>query len=124
MGRSPDRQLPDRARHRHPRRSFWALLILRELAFGVDRFDVLQEHLAISRRTLTERLDSLVATQIAERTPYKEPGQRTRNRYQLTVAGHEVLPLLRRRTDRGLDRLPSRHRHRRVSASPVTGPSR
>lgn len=72
----------------------WSLLILRELAFGVDRFDAVQEHLAISRRTLTERLDALVAAQVAERTPYKEPGQRTRKRYRLTAAGHEVLPLL------------------------------
>lgn len=72
----------------------WTLLILRELSFGVDRFDALQEHLDISRRTLTERLDALVEAGIAARAPYKEPGQRTRHRYQLTAAGQEVLPLL------------------------------
>jgi len=72
----------------------WSLLILRELAFGVDRFDAVQEHLGISRRTLTERLDALVAAEIAERAPYKAPGQRTRHRYRLTPAGEEVLPLL------------------------------
>lgn len=72
----------------------WSLLVLRELAFGVDRFDAIQEHLGISRRTLTERLDALVEARITERTPYKEPGQRTRHRYALTAVGREVLPLL------------------------------
>jgi len=72
----------------------WSLLVLRELAFGVDRFDAVQEHLGISRRTLTERLDALVDAEIVRRVPYRDPGQRTRHRYQLTAAGDEVLPLL------------------------------
>lgn len=72
----------------------WSLLLLRELAFGVDRFDAVREHLGISRRTLTERLDALVGAGVAERVPYREPGQRTRHRYQLTAAGRDVLPLL------------------------------
>lgn len=72
----------------------WSLLLLRELAFGVDRFDAVQEHLGVSRRTLTERLDALVQAGVARRVPYKEAGQRTRHRYELTGAGSEVLPLL------------------------------
>lgn len=72
----------------------WSLLVLRELAFDVDRFDALQRHLDVSRRTLAERLDALVARRIVERVPYKEPGQRTRHRYRLTPAGAGLLPLL------------------------------
>lgn len=72
----------------------WSLLVLRELAFDVDRFDTIQAHLDVSRRTLTERLDTLVARGIVERLPYKEPGQRTRHRYQLTPTGADLLPVL------------------------------
>lgn len=72
----------------------WSLLVLRELAFGVDRFDGVQEHLGISRRTLSERLEALVLADIVQRVPYRDAGQRTRHRYQLTSAGAQVLPLL------------------------------
>ncbi len=72
----------------------WSLLMLRELSFGVDRFDAVQEHLGISRRTLSERFDALVEADVVRRVPYRDPGQRTRLRYQLTPAGEEVLPLL------------------------------
>ncbi len=72
----------------------WSLLVLRELAFGVDRFDAVQAHLGISRRTLSERFEALLEADIVQRVPYRDPGQRTRHRYQLTAAGDEVLPLL------------------------------
>ncbi|MBA2390099.1 MAG: helix-turn-helix transcriptional regulator [Geodermatophilaceae bacterium] len=72
----------------------WSLLVLRELAFGVDRFDAVQEHLQVSRRTLAERLDTLVEADIVHRVPYRDPGQRTRHRYELTATGADVLPLL------------------------------
>ncbi len=72
----------------------WALLILRELVFGLDRFDALQSHLAVSRRTLAERLEALVAHGLIEREPVKVPGQRSRHRYVLTPAGLELIPLI------------------------------
>jgi DNA-binding HxlR family transcriptional regulator len=72
----------------------WALLILRELVFGIDRFDALQSHLAISRRTLAERLDALVSNGLVVREPIAVPGQRSRHRYVLTQAGMELVPVI------------------------------
>jgi DNA-binding HxlR family transcriptional regulator len=72
----------------------WALLVLRELTFGVDRFETIQAHLAISRRTLADRLDSLLAAGLIERVPYKQPGQRLRHKYSLTAAGADVIPVI------------------------------
>lgn len=71
----------------------WSLLVLRELA-DVDRFDVIQHHLDLSRRTLAERLEAVVTRGIVERVPYREPGRRTRHRYRLTSTGTDLLPLL------------------------------
>lgn len=72
----------------------WALLILRELVFGIDRFDALQSHLGISRRTLAERLDALVSNGLVEREPITVAGQRSRHRYVLTQAGMELIPVI------------------------------
>jgi DNA-binding HxlR family transcriptional regulator len=72
----------------------WALLLLRELVFGVDRFDALQSHLGISRRTLAERLDSLVSNGLVDRAPIQVAGQRARHRYVLTQAGMELIPVI------------------------------
>lgn len=72
----------------------WALLILRELVFGVDRFDAVQSHLGISRRTLAERLDALVSHGLVEREPISVVGQRSRHRYVLTQAGMELIPVI------------------------------
>ena len=72
----------------------WALLILRELVFGVDRFDAVQSHLGISRRTLAERLDALVSHSLVVREPVAVAGQRPRHRYVLTQAGLELIPVI------------------------------
>jgi DNA-binding HxlR family transcriptional regulator len=72
----------------------WALLVLRELLFGVDRFETIQAHLAISRRTLADRLVGLLAAGLIERVPYKQPGQRMRHKYALTAAGADVIPVI------------------------------
>jgi DNA-binding HxlR family transcriptional regulator len=72
----------------------WALLILRELVFGVDRFDAVQAHLGISRRTLAERLDALVTNGLVEREPITVARQRSRHRYVLTPAGMELIPVI------------------------------
>jgi DNA-binding HxlR family transcriptional regulator len=47
----------------------WALLVLRELTFGVDRFETIQADLAISRRTLADRLEGLLDAGLIERVP-------------------------------------------------------
>lgn len=72
----------------------WTLLIVRELVFGVDRFEAIRSHLAISRRTLSERLDAMVSRGLVEREPIKVAGQRSRHRYVLTPAGLELVPLI------------------------------
>jgi len=84
----------------------WALLLLREIALGVDWFDAIQTHLGMSRRTLAERLDSLVAHGVVDRVPHKDPGQRLRHRYQLTQAGRELRPLLQALGDWGAKHRP------------------
>jgi DNA-binding HxlR family transcriptional regulator len=72
----------------------WALLILRELVFGIDRFDAVQSHLGISRRTLAERLGALVSHGLVVREPITVAGQRSRHRYVLTPAGVELIPVI------------------------------
>ena len=72
----------------------WSLLVLRELSLDVDRFDAIQTHLGISRRTLAERLGRLVDAGLVERIPYDTPGQRVRHRYGLTRAGAALGPVV------------------------------
>jgi DNA-binding HxlR family transcriptional regulator len=84
----------------------WSLLVLREIALGVDRFDGVQAHLDVSRRTLTDRLNGLVAAGVIERVPYKPAGQRVRHRYRLTPSGQDLRPLLQALGDWGAQHRP------------------
>jgi len=43
---------------------------------------------------LTKRLAALVNNGVLERTPYREPGSRTRHEYRLTAAGRDLRPVL------------------------------
>jgi DNA-binding HxlR family transcriptional regulator/peroxiredoxin len=70
----------------------WELLIVRDLARGVDRFDLLAESLHISRKVLTERLNGLLDSGVVERTAYQE--RPTRHSYRLTPRGKALLPIL------------------------------
>jgi len=70
----------------------WSVLVLRELFFGVRRFNEIQEDLGISRSVLTEGLLRLVDLGVVRVAPYREPGQRERNEYRLTRAGVGLLP--------------------------------
>lgn len=72
----------------------WTLLILRELFYGVDRFDDLQADLGVSRSTLAERLAHLEARGLIDRREYQEPGARRRSSYALTEAGREFTTVL------------------------------
>jgi DNA-binding HxlR family transcriptional regulator len=72
----------------------WTLLVLRDLQNGVHRFDELHRHLGIARDVLARRLERLVASGLAVRVEYHEPGSRTRHEYQLTDAGRELRTVL------------------------------
>ena len=72
----------------------WSILVLRELFFGVRRFNDMQSDLQISRSVLTERLNRLVELGVVRTVPYQEPGSRSRNEYRLTRKGVELLPVM------------------------------
>ncbi|HEX2071330.1 MAG TPA: helix-turn-helix domain-containing protein [Thermoleophilaceae bacterium] len=50
----------------------WTPLILRDIAFGISRFDAIQRDLGISRKVLSERLSALVAHGVLQRVPYQD----------------------------------------------------
>ncbi|MGH3462891.1 MAG: winged helix-turn-helix transcriptional regulator [Kribbellaceae bacterium] len=70
----------------------WDLLVIRDLARGVDRFDALAGSLHISRKVLTERLNGLVDHGVVSRAPYQD--RPVRHRYLLTERGRALLPVL------------------------------
>jgi len=72
----------------------WTLLVLRDVANGVRRFDELADHLGIARNVLAGRLARLVDAGLAERLAYREPGERERHEYRLSEAGRELVPVL------------------------------
>ena len=71
-----------------------AFLILREAFYGTSRFDDFAQRVGISEPVTAARLKELVAHGLLEREDYREPGQRTRQRYKLTDKGAELLPAL------------------------------
>jgi DNA-binding HxlR family transcriptional regulator len=72
----------------------WSILVLRELFFGVHRFNDLQRDLGISRSVLSDRLARLVDLGVVRIVPYQEPGDRARNEYRLTRKGVDLLPVM------------------------------
>ncbi|MET8771591.1 helix-turn-helix domain-containing protein [Streptomyces sp. NPDC004658] len=72
----------------------WSLLVLRDAAFGVTRFDDFRRHVGLSEAVLTDRLRKLVAAGVLEQVPYQEPGSRTRHEYRLTRKGWDLWPVL------------------------------
>jgi DNA-binding HxlR family transcriptional regulator len=99
-------------------------LILREAFYGTSRFDDFAKRADISEPVTAARLRDLVAHGLLEREDYREPGQRTRQRYRLTDKGADLLPALAALMqwgDRWLDRRggPVELRHRDCG-QPVT----
>ena len=72
----------------------WSVLVLRQLFFGIHRFNEIQDGLGISRSVLTERLNRLVELGVIKTVPYQEPGHRVRNEYRMTRKGVGLLPLM------------------------------
>jgi DNA-binding HxlR family transcriptional regulator len=71
-----------------------AFLILREAFYGATRFDDFAERAGISEPVAAARLRELVQDGLLEREDYREPGQRTRQRYRLTDKGADLFPAL------------------------------
>jgi DNA-binding HxlR family transcriptional regulator len=72
----------------------WTLLVLRDMANDVRRFDELALHLGIARNVLSRRLAGLAQAGLIERAAYREPGARERQEYRLSGPGRELIPIL------------------------------
>ncbi|MFB8116445.1 winged helix-turn-helix transcriptional regulator [Streptomyces sp. NPDC055962] len=71
---------------------WWTLLIVRDTARGVHRFDALQQELGVSRKVLAERLRLLTDAGVLARQPYQD--RPVRHEYRLTPRGRALLPAL------------------------------
>jgi DNA-binding HxlR family transcriptional regulator len=71
----------------------WTLLAIREMAYGIHRFDQIAAFTGASRDILAERLRKLEREGIVERREYSEHPPRFE--YHLTRAGDELRPILR-----------------------------
>jgi DNA-binding HxlR family transcriptional regulator len=71
---------------------WWTPLVLRDIWLGRTRFDEIQENLEVSRKLLTDRLETLVAEGVLSRKPYQE--RPPRYEYVLTEKGNELMVVL------------------------------
>ncbi len=70
----------------------WSILAIREMVYGVHRFDGIAAKTGMARNILTARLRALEASGVVERRPYSE--RPPRFEYYLTEAGLELGPVL------------------------------
>lgn len=71
----------------------WTFLVLRELFFGVRRFEQMRENLGIAPNVLSDRLNHLVEQNILRKEPYSQ--NPLRHEYRLTKQGLDLfLPLI------------------------------
>jgi DNA-binding HxlR family transcriptional regulator len=70
----------------------WSLLVIRELALGVHRFDQIARYTGAPRDILTNRLRRLESVGVIEKRQYQE--RPARFGYHLTPAGNELRPIL------------------------------
>jgi DNA-binding HxlR family transcriptional regulator len=71
----------------------WALLVVRELSFGVHRFNDIQANTGAPRDRLATRLRELEDAGLITRRRYSE--RPPRDEYRLTSAGSAIAPVLR-----------------------------
>ena len=98
----------------------WTLLIVRDVALGLRRFDELLNSLGVASNVLADRLNRLVAEGVLDRVRYSERPERFE--YRLTRKGRELgvaLLALMQWGDRHLSDKPSRIARRRSDRSPV-----
>jgi len=55
---------------------WWTLLVLRDICFGVNRFEQIHDHLGVARNILTARLDTLLEAEMIERQLYQDRPER------------------------------------------------
>ncbi|PYI38733.1 transcriptional regulator [Arthrobacter psychrolactophilus] len=95
----------------------WSFLLIREAHLGRRTFAEFRDSLGIATDVLGARLEALVDHGIFERVPYQEPGQRTRDGYELTSAGNELKIVLIAMQQWGEEHLPH---EQRLAILPVT----
>lgn len=72
----------------------WTLLILREVFYGVTRFEQMREHIGATKQTLTTRLAKMVEQDLLAKRSYQESGMRERYEYVLTDKSRSLGPVL------------------------------
>ncbi|MEV1119321.1 helix-turn-helix domain-containing protein [Actinosynnema sp. NPDC049800] len=70
----------------------WSLLVVRDIALGLRRFDELQQDLGVATNTLTDRLERLVTGGVLVRERYSR--RPDRYEYALTEKGRQLVPIL------------------------------
>ena len=89
-----------------------AMLIMREAYYGTTRFDDFSRRVGITKAATSARLNELVELGLLTRSPYQEPGQRSRDEYVLTEAGTDFMPVVWSMFEWGRRHLPGRNRLR------------
>ena len=79
----------------------WALLVVREVALGLRRFDEVRAATGMPRAVLADRLQRLTSAGVLATRPYRIPGARARVEYTLTEAGFDLIPVLSALSDWG-----------------------
>lgn len=70
----------------------WALLVVRELALGANRFGDIARGTGAPRDRIAARLKALEQAGVVVRVPYQD--RPPRDEYQLTASGRALLPVL------------------------------
>lgn len=71
---------------------WWNILILRDLSYGLSRFDEFEKSLGIAPSTLTRRLNGLIESGLVERRAYSD--KPPRYDYLLTERGRDFRPVV------------------------------
>ncbi|GAA4685167.1 winged helix-turn-helix transcriptional regulator [Frondihabitans cladoniiphilus] len=99
----------------------WALLIVRDALVGSTRFSEFRSSLGVSPDILTARLATLVEHGVFERRSYQAPGEREREEYLLTPAGHDLLPVVATLGAWGFEHRPLEHPRRYAYVDETSG---
>jgi DNA-binding HxlR family transcriptional regulator len=84
----------------------WTLLVMREAVSGTTRFADYRDNLGIATDVLSDRLRKLVEHGLLARVPYQEPGSRSRDAYEVTSAGRDVMVVLGALQEWGAENVP------------------